>query len=258
MMAKKPIQDGAGRGIRKAASYYPERVAEALKEFRHLNTREARAAFADHWIGLWAREFDDAWPMLYELLEIVKEDELYRDPRRVGPAAAGGPETHGDTSEYPDFRAYFEDRVSQPFETWAELEGTYRFVHEYRPEFFARGFEVARRAAALDGMTVNAGSGRLTENEISNRDVITVRDHGKGGTSADYLTRRIARDHPEIFRRMQDGEFRSARAAALEAGIVPRTQTVRIDDPASVARTLRRYMTPAQLAELSQLLTEET
>ena len=32
---------------------------------------------------------------------------------------------------------------------------------------------------------------------------------------ADYLTARIARDHPEILSRMKAGEFKSVRAAAL-------------------------------------------
>jgi hypothetical protein len=34
-------------------------------------------------------------------------------------------------------------------------------------------------------------------------------------TDANYLTRRIARDHPDILRRMKAGEFKSVRAAAI-------------------------------------------
>lgn len=44
----------------------------------------------------------------------------------------------------------------------------------------------------------------------------------QGGTSADYLTARIKRDRPDIAERMQRGEFRSVRAAAIEAGLVSR------------------------------------
>jgi hypothetical protein len=40
------------------------------------------------------------------------------------------------------------------------------------------------------------------------------------GTSSTYLARRIARDRPDILHRMKAGEFRSVRAAAIEAGIV--------------------------------------
>lgn len=41
-----------------------------------------------------------------------------------------------------------------------------------------------------------------------------------GGTSSDYLTARIARDHPDILNRMKAGEFKSVRSAAIEAGII--------------------------------------
>lgn len=40
------------------------------------------------------------------------------------------------------------------------------------------------------------------------------------GNSGDYLTRRIARDRPDILERMKAGEFPSVRQAAIEAGIV--------------------------------------
>ena len=40
------------------------------------------------------------------------------------------------------------------------------------------------------------------------------------GNDSDYLTRRIARDFPDILKRMKAGEFNSVRAAAKEAGIV--------------------------------------
>lgn len=53
-----------------------------------------------------------------------------------------------------------------------------------------------------------------------------VKNQGANGTlkrgqnHASYLTARIARDHPEILQRMKKGEFKSVRAAAIEAGIV--------------------------------------
>lgn len=40
------------------------------------------------------------------------------------------------------------------------------------------------------------------------------------GTHSDRLTARIARDRPDILKRMKAGEFKSVRAAAIEAGIV--------------------------------------
>jgi len=42
------------------------------------------------------------------------------------------------------------------------------------------------------------------------------------GNNADYLTARIARDHPDILARMRAGEFPSVRQAGIAAGIVKR------------------------------------
>ena len=55
------------------------------------------------------------------------------------------------------------------------------------------------------------GRGNITADNISRFNY---------GTNADYLTARIARDHPDILERMKDGKFKSVRAAAKEAGIV--------------------------------------
>lgn len=132
-----------GRGVQKATTAVvtvSERVREALKDYRMLNSREAKAAFADHWIGWWSHDFDDAWPMVYELLRLVEEDELYKDPRRVGPGAPGARESHGDVDTYPDFAAYFVDRVRRPFETWARLESEHRYLEAYAPDVLAGTF----------------------------------------------------------------------------------------------------------------------
>lgn len=259
-----------GRGVRKAAAYAPRRVSEALREFRSLNSREARAAFADHWIGLWASEFDDAWPMLYELLHIVEEEKLYADPRRVGPGAPGGSETHGETESYSDFAAYFEDRVKRPFETWSEMEGTYHYAQKYAPDLLKKAFAIARNAkervtqgaqalaqAIKGGLTINEGAGPLTQDDKANLDIVQVSVDGGGGNRAEYLMRRIARDRPDILDRACAGEFPSARAAAVEAGFVPRTQTIRMDDAESAARTIRKHMPPDTRRALARLLIDD-
>lgn len=250
-----PREHPAGRGVRFAARRRPVGVEEALKDFHSLNNRGARAAFADHWIGLWARDFGDAWPMLYELLKIVDEDQLYRDPRRVGPAAAGT--EHGDKSMYDSFAAYFEDRVGQPFRTWAELESTYSYAKQHAPDLFEARYDkaqaVSARVVALDGKRINAAT---DHDPRPSPDVIRT-NGAQGGTGADYLTRRIVRDHPAIAARMKAGEFTSVRAAALEAGIVARTVSVRPTDPTQVARSLRKHMSPEQLTQLRSLLDEQ-
>ena len=267
-MPRKTSAHLSAHGTHKAASLAPDRVQEALAEFKRLNTREARAAFADYWIGIWAEDFDYAWPMVYELLRIVDEDRLYADPRRVGPGAPGDSAMHGTAESYDSFAAYFEDRVKRPFQSFAEMESTYHYAQKYAPDLLKKAFSIARdtkdRAtqgakaiaqAIKDGLTLNEGRGPLTQEQASNRDVITIRD-GHGGTGAEYLMRRIARDRPDILDRTAAGEFPSIRAAAIEAGVTPRTQNIRIDDPESIARTLRRYMKPDALTLLAALLSE--
>lgn len=49
----------------------------------------------------------------------------------------------------------------------------------------------------------------------------------RGSTGAEYLTARIARDHPAILERMKAGEFASVRAAARAAGILKPIDPVR-------------------------------
>ena len=67
---------------------------------------------------------------------------------------------------------------------------------------------------------------------------------------------RIARDYPEIFRRMQNGEFSSVAAAAREAGIMkPRTKTVSLSPNVErVAGNIKKHYTPEQLATLIEAL----
>ena len=101
------------------------------------------------------------------------------------------------------------------------------------------------RARSLDGKTSNSGAGPLTANEKDNGDIVTINSTPKGN-SADYLTARIARDHPEILERMKAGEFNSVRAAAKEAGIVK--------DPTPL-QLLRRAWNKASEAERQEFWT---
>jgi hypothetical protein len=91
------------------------------------------------------------------------------------------------------------------------------------------------------------GGDRTTQEQGDN---ITL----KRGDDAEYLTRRIARDRPDILERMKAGEFTSVRAAALEAGI--RKRTIQHGPaPADWARAARKHLTPEEIQELIDLLT---
>lgn len=76
--------------------------------------------------------------------------------------------------------------------------------------------KIRRRVKQLDGKTINAAD---NHDPHPSGDIITSNATGKG-TSADYLTARLKRDHDEIFQRLAAGEFPSVRQAAIAAGIV--------------------------------------
>lgn len=66
---------------------------------------------------------------------------------------------------------------------------------------------------------------------------------------------RLARAHPEQYAAVKSGEL-SVNAAAVLAGIRPRRISVRLDRPDSIARSLRKHLTPEQVAELRALLAD--
>jgi hypothetical protein len=87
------------------------------------------------------------------------------------------------------------------------------------------------------------GPGPATEQERAIGSVTT--NMGRG---SDYLTARIARDHPDVLKRMRAGEFPSVRRAAIEAGIV------KVPTPLdTIKRLLPRLSRPEQ-RELRRLL----
>ena len=74
-------------------------------------------------------------------------------------------------------------------------------------------------------------------------------------TSAAYLQARLRRDAPEVADALERGEFKSARAAAIEAGIIKPVPTVRlVADMAAVAGKLCQHLTLEQRIELIDLL----
>lgn len=71
----------------------------------------------------------------------------------------------------------------------------------------------------------------------------------KKGNSKDRLAARIKRDHPDIAARVANGEFKSIRAAALEAGIVKPMRSIPVDTPEAAIRALLRVFTVTDLAQ---------
>ena len=71
-----------------------------------------------------------------------------------------------------------------------------------------------------------------------------------GGNAADYLIARLARDHPEHLRRLQQGEYPSVIAAARDAGLRTRNQSSVTPTVTGFLKAIRAKLTPDQIAEL--------
>jgi hypothetical protein len=75
------------------------------------------------------------------------------------------------------------------------------------------------------------------------------------GTSAAYLVARLARDRPEYLARLRAGEFPSAFAAAVDAGIATPMCSMRLE-PVAIARQLLKRLTAADVQRVVALLTD--
>ena len=77
----------------------------------------------------------------------------------------------------------------------------------------------------------------------------------QSSTSRGRLIPRLRRDHPEIADALDRGEFRSARAAAIEAGIIKPVPTVRlVDDAVKVAAAICRRTDQAQALAIARAI----
>lgn len=128
----KPQSAIYGRG--EAASTYPgwelpANISYVLNQFQALNTDEARAAFADKWIGLCTQSLDAACTVCYRLMSIIKEKEMYRIPHWM----------EGNKT-FDSFKDYFEHRFQKPLKAWSELESTHQFAAEACPELLKKLF----------------------------------------------------------------------------------------------------------------------
>lgn len=78
----------------------------------------------------------------------------------------------------------------------------------------------------------------------------------KGGTQAAYLQARLRRDAPEVADALERGEIKSARAAAIEAGIITPFPSLQLKDPAPTAQKLLAKKGQAWCLQLLEELSE--
>lgn len=220
---------------------------QILREFHRFDSEDARAAFADKWIRITARQMDVTWTVFYELLRIIRDRRLYENTSYMA-----------DKKSRLSFEEYWDQVVQKPFETWAELEKVYHFVSENAPELLGGTFDDAtkftRGQLAAQGTTgntrpegrpknnanctVNSLDERAKENDVSRRTQIKL-DH-------------LARDFPAHHERVKAGEL-SVHAACVEAGIAKRTVPLPLDPPGA-ARAILKHFRDDSLLEVVRIL----
>ena len=72
----------------------------------------------------------------------------------------------------------------------------------------------------------------------------------------DRILPRLARDAPQILERVKSGEIKSARAAAIEAGIIMPFPSLQLKDPAPTAQKLLAKKGQAWCLQLLEELSE--
>jgi hypothetical protein len=87
-------------------------VARVLDEFHRFNTPAARAAFAGNWIKVVAVKLEHTWPCVYELLVLIRDQELYKRKGFLDDAQA-----------FPTFEAFFEEVMGKPSTASASSAG---------------------------------------------------------------------------------------------------------------------------------------
>lgn len=98
------------------------------------------------------------------------------------------------------------------------------------------------------------GNGRKGKSRVANR-------HSKpanqvSSESWDRILPRLARDAPEVMERVKTGEIKSARAAAIEAGIIMPFPSLQLKDPAHAAQKLLAKKGQAWCLQLMEELSE--
>ena len=166
------------------------------------------------------------------LMRRIIEEEMWRD-RQLSPSRR---------ATFDTFREFI---VSPPLDGWNEDPDKIESLLRDDPEVLVMFRE------AMTGKHGGDHGNQYTGGKSNNIRLAKT----AVGTRRDYTLIRLKNQHAELYERVVAGEL-SANAAAIEAGIRPKTVSVRLDNVASIARTLRRHLSDEALvgliAELGQ------
>ena len=175
----------------------------------------------------------------------------YKDPR------------HGEIFQFQSLRDFVTHREGLGIPDWVPFMKALQAQDEgsKAKALYWRMLETDKTLDPLSGVATavqplaqhgEIGNGRTGKSRVDN---IKSTDNGN---SQSYLLRRLARDAPEIFERVKAGEFKSARAAAIDAGIIKDIPSVQLKDPASTAQKLLAKKGKAWCLQLMGELSELT
>lgn len=156
---------------------------------------------------------------------------------------------------FPDWEACCQALFKRPAEWVEQVVQGVRVLH-------AQGYqgEVSEHQALAAAASQTQPMAEHGTNQHSEKGEGVAISHSKPANqlSSDSWGRilpRLARDAPDILERVKAGEFRSARAAAIEAGIIKPVPTIRlVADLNVVAAKLCQHLTPEQRHALAEAL----
>jgi hypothetical protein len=163
----------------------------------------------------------------------------------IAPRLKGGSmDARSAISELEGWREYH----PEVFADWESLCWKYLQQPPEWVDWLIQGVRVTSgkvtKADDLVAAAQSAAAHPLAKNGGDRVSKIGQRDQGNNitllrGTGADYLLRRMARDCPELLDDIGKGKrFKSARAAAIEAGIITPFPSLQIKEPVPTAQKL--------------------
>ena len=203
--------------------------------------------------------------------EAYHEDRLAESPRNKWTAIIAERRYYLKTNIDYDCRCLVQ-YVAEAEEFFAELgyqsaEAMVLEAYDIHPEqaWAAVSYLEGRKAAGLPDVPLGladfaskaqplAAHGEIGNGRADKSRVDVVKST-QGGNSQSYLLQRLARDAPEALERVKSGEIKSARAAAIAAGIIKPVPTVRlVGDMSKVAAAIHKHLDPQQVASLVEEL----
>ena len=196
---------------------------------------------------------------------VYHEDRLADTPRAQWPALLRERRMYIETQFEYDCRCIVQylDEANE-FHTELGYDSADEMIQQellIKPEWVRIAVEWLNQEQRIEPVTKAEVEAALGSHGGDRRSAKAMQDQGDNGTlkrgsnSAAYLQARLRRDAPEVADALERGEFKSARAAAIKAGIIKPVPTVRlVADMAAVAGKLCQHLTLEQRIELIDLL----